>query len=279
MRLNRNRLLRILAGPVVVYALICLFMWAFQRQLLYAPETDIQPPAAYGLRDFQDLRLRASDGVRIQVWRHTANAGYPTIVYFHGNGGNLAGRAPYYQMLADAGFGVLALSYRGYGNSEGSPSEQGFYRDARATLKYASTQLALQPRDIIIYGESIGTGVAVQMATETPCAALVLQSPYTSIDALARDHYPWLPVSLLLKDHFDSLSKISRIRAPLLVFHGDDDPVVPIRYGKAIFEKAPQPKKSVYLPQTGHMDFDLAFLTDALVDFSVEQKIIAPPET
>ncbi|MBY0355232.1 MAG: alpha/beta hydrolase [Rickettsiales bacterium] len=250
-------------------------MWAAQRHLLYRPQTNIQAPTIYGLQDFEDLHLQSADGTHVQVWHRKARAGYPTIVYFHGNGGHLGGRAHYYKLLSDAGFGILALSYRGYGSSEGRPSEEGFYQDARATMEYASTKTALKPHDIIIYGESIGTGVAVQMATEFPTAALVLQSPYTSVDAVAADKYPWIPTHWLLKDHFDSLSKISKVHVPLLLFHGEKDTIVPIRLGKMLFEKANAPKRSIYLPEKGHVDFDLAFLTNTLIAFSTEQKIIS----
>src|SRR5262249_35641360 len=126
----------------------------------------------------------------------------------------------------------------------------------------------------IIYGESIGTGVAVQMATEYPAAALVLQSPYTSMDALANLNYPWLPTSLLLRDHFNSLSKIGRVHAPLLLFHGEKDHVVPIRFGQTLFEKAAEPKEAVYFPETGHMDFDLKELTQDLLNFSHKYGLI-----
>jgi uncharacterized protein len=113
-------------------------MWVAQRHLLYMPQTNIQPPAAYGLNDFEDIRLQSNDGTHVQAWYHKAETGYPTIIYFHGNGGHLGGRARYNRLLSSAGFGILALSYRGYGASEGSPSEEGFYQDARAAMEYAS---------------------------------------------------------------------------------------------------------------------------------------------
>jgi uncharacterized protein len=259
--------LSMLKWLVIAYITICAVMWACQRYLMYVPHTNIQPPTAYGLKHFEDLRLQSADGTRVQVWYHGARTGYPTIVYFHGNGGHLGGRADYFNLLSGAGFGVLALSYRGYGSSEGRPSELGFYQDARATLEYATQALSIPPQQIVLYGESIGTGVAVQMATEFPIGALVLQSPYTSIEALAKDSYPWLPVRLLLKDRFDSISKIERINAPLLVFHGEKDSIVPIRYGKQLFEKAPEPKQAMYFEQVNHVDFDLEVLTKALVTF------------
>lgn len=264
----------ILKRLVFAYVLICLFMWVFQRHLIYMPMTNIQAPDAYGLHGFTDMSLKSGDGTHIHAWYHAARTGYPTVVYFHGNGGNLATRANYFQLLNEAGFGVLALDYRGYGASEGSPSEEGFYQDARALMDYAAQLLSLPPKRMIIYGESIGTGVAVQIATEYPSAALVLQSPFTSMEALATDNYPWLPVNFLLQDRFDSLSKIARTHAPLLLFHGEQDTIVPIKFGKILFDSAPTPKESIYFPENGHVNFDLKSLTEALITFSRKYQLI-----
>lgn len=267
-------LLAVVKILAIAYAVICLFMWALQRQLIYRPHTDIQAPESYGLREFTELGIDSDDGLRLQGWYHAARTAYPTIVYFQGNAGHLGGRAGFYQSLADAGFGVLALSYRGYGHSGGKPTEQGLYKDARAIINYAVKQLSLRSQQLILYGESLGTGVAVQLALEYPVAALVLQSPFTSISDLAKHNYPWIPVDLLLVDRFDSLVKISNLSVPLLVFHGENDPVVPIRYGKALFEQAPLPKQAVYLPGRGHNDLDPKLLTDLTLAFSNKYKLI-----
>jgi len=265
--------LALIGGLAVLYLLVCLLMWAFQRNLQYFPQKAVQAPAAYGVPDFSDLRLKSADGTTIQAWHKLAPAGRPTILYFHGNGGNLAGRAGYFRRLADAGFGVLALSYRGYGASDGSPSEEGFYQDARALIAYAGRDLSLGPDKLIFYGESIGTGVAVQMATEVSLAALILQSPYSSITALAKDNYPWLPAGLLLKDRFDSLSKIGRVKAPLLLFHGELDRVVPVQYGRQLFAAAAEPKQAIYFSDVGHGDFNQTQLVQSILAFCTAQKI------
>lgn len=265
--------LALIGGLAALYLLVCLLMWAFQRNLQYFPQQAVQAPAAYGVPDFADLRLKSLDGTLIQAWHKPAPAGRPTIVYFHGNGGNLAGRAGYFRRLSDAGYGVLALSYRGYGASDGSPSEEGFYQDARALIAYAEKDLSIKPASLIFYGESIGTGVAVQMATEVSPAALILQSPYSSITALAQDNYPWLPAGLLLKDRFDSLSKIGRVKAPLLLFHGELDRVVPVHYGRQLFAAAAEPKQAIYFPDVGHGDFNQDQLTQLILAFCAAQKI------
>jgi len=264
----------ILKFLIIAYALICLFMWVFQRHLMYMPMTDIQAPGAYGLHDFANLRLTSKDGTHLLAWYHKAKPGYPTIVYFHGNGGNLANRASYFRLLSEAGFGVFGLDYRGYGASEGSPSEEGFYQDAHAAMDYVRGTLSLAANQIIIYGESIGTGVAVQIASEYPSAALILQSPFTSLEAIAWDNYPWLPVHLLLKDRFDSLSKIANVHMPLLFFHGEQDNIVPIAAGKTLFAHALEPKEAVYYSDSGHNNLNNELLTKEVIAFCNKYKLI-----
>jgi uncharacterized protein len=262
------------AKLALAYLFICLFMWAVQRHLMYRPATDIGSPESYGLTQCTDIRLQAEDGVHVQVWYRAAHTGFPTIIFFHGNGGNLAHRSPYFRALTDVGFGLLALDYRGYGKSEGSPSEEGFYRDARAAVNYAVHMQHIPPGEIVLYGESIGTGVAVQMATEYDAAALIVQSPFTSAENIAKDRYPWLPVHYLIRDRYDSLSKISRVQEPLLLLHGEDDTVVPVEEGKALFASANSPKQAVYFPSQGHNDLDMQQRVNALLAFSREHGLI-----
>lgn len=256
------------------YALVCACMWGIQRQLLYLPQTDIRPPSQYGLNGFTDVRFDSSDGMTLQAWHHKARDGYPTLIYFHGNGGNLGSRVHYFHFLKEAGFGLLALSYRGYGESQGSPSEQGFYKDARAAIAYAADTLAISPGQMIFYGESLGTGVAVQMSTEYKSGAVVLQSPYTSIVELGQYYYPWLPVSLLLMDRFDSIGKIANAQAPILLMHGEKDTVVPVRYGRALFNAAPEPKQAFYMPESDHVRLDFPAQVKALLAFCRKHRLV-----
>ena len=259
---------------LLTYLLICCGMWTFQRYMLYHPKVEKETPANYGLENYQSIWLVSNDTTHVQVWYHRARAGYPTVVYFHGNKGDLGEEAPFFRLLTDSGFGVLGLNYRGFGASEGVPSEEGFYDDARSTMKYALKVLSLNPQHVIIYGESLGTGVAVQMATEYHVAALVLQSPFVSLQARVQAACPWLPVSLLLKDHFDSLSKIAQVHTKLLLIHGEDDDVVPVAEGKTIFEHANEPKEALYFSHRGHDDFDDEQLDETLVAFSHKYHLI-----
>lgn len=249
-------------------------MFLAQRQFIFLPATHILTPEEYGLRGYTTVTLAENDGTKIQAWYHPAAKGYPTVVYFHGNGGNMGNRPYHFALMTNDGYGLIAIDYRGYGQSEGSPSEEGFYADGRAAIRYATETLSIPPGRLILYGESIGTAVAVQMALETKAGGLVLQSPFTSMVDLAKLNYPWLPVSLLLVDRFDSIAKIGDIHMPLLLFHGDYDTVVPIWLGQRLFEKANEPKQAVYFPGRGHVDLSGRKLTDALTEFSRAHKLI-----
>lgn len=258
--------MKFLKSLIIAYGVICLLMWGFQRSLIYQPSREILRPDQYGLKGFEEISLESGEA-RISGWLRKSGKNLPTIVHFHGNGGNMASRAEFYRSLAEAGFGVLAIDYRGYGKSEGKPSEQGLYQDARAALDYASSKLSLPAEAVIVYGESLGTGVATQMASERRIAGLVLQSPYTSLADAASLQYPWLPVKALISDRFESLSKITSIHAPLLIFHGERDGIVPVTQGRTLFDRAPQPKSAVFYPETGHMDFNTASLIAEMKKF------------
>ncbi len=207
-----------------------------------------------------------SDGLVLGGWYRPARAGLQTLVYFHGNAGHLGDRLILVQPYLDAGYGVLLAGYRGYGGNPGRPGEEGFYADGRAALAWLAAN-GVAPSRTVLFGESLGTGVAVQMAVEYRIAGLVLQSPFTSVVDVGQDKVPWLPVSLLMTDRFDSLSKISRITAPLLLIHGEADRVVPIHLGRRLFEAAPEPKTAQFVPGAGHNDLHRFGAGEAVLEF------------
>lgn len=262
----------------LLYLCVCVTACTLQREILYHPFFSIGKggPEANGLPDFGDVRLKDQDGTQIDAWYHEAKQGFPTILFFHGNAGSLISGAWYSRALADAGFGLLAVDYRGYGVSKGSPSEEGLYQDARAAVAYVTHERQVPLSRIVLYGESLGTGVAVQMATEYPLGAIVLQSPYTSMEAMGELRFPWLPVHMLVVDKFDSLSKIARVHVPLLLMHGENDNVVPVQQGKTLFAAANEPKQAVYFADQGHNDLNRAQRVRALVAFLRKQGLVTP---
>lgn len=219
----------------------------------------------FDAEDMQEIPLHTVDGLDIYAWYKPAQGHKPVILYLHGNAGHLGHRMRLVRQFLTAGFGVLMLEYRGYGGNRGKPTEQGLYTDGRTALQYVQAQ---QPESIVLFGESLGTGVATQLAMEFPICALVLQAPYTSLTAVARYHYPWVPISLM--DKFDSLARIHQIHAPVLILHGQLDKVVPFSHGKVLYEKAHHPKEFRAFPDRGHHD-----LRDESYAHTVEKFIIS----
>ena len=241
---------------IVVYCALLGGLFAFQRRLMYFPAKMTAPPSAFGLKGVEDIYLETSDKVRLQTWVHAARPGYPTVLYFHGNAFHLGGRAAWFKAFIDAGFGLVAVSHRGFGKSKGSPTEAGLYADARIAIDYAQGTLKIPSKKLIYFGESLGSGVAVQMATERPPGLIVLQAPYTSVETRAAELYPFvIGVRHLVHDKYDSLSKIGGVEAPLLMLHGAKDAIIPLRHGEALFAAANQPKTMVVYPEAHHDDY------------------------
>jgi len=257
-----------------LYLCVVVLVWYFQRNLLYLPDRNMGPPAAYGLVGFEEKHITAAYGVRLVAWYRPARQGFPTIIYFHGNGGHLGYRHNIYRTITDAGFGMLALSWRGYGSSSGSPTEAGLYMDGRATLAFAHDALGIPLAHTILFGESLGTGVAVQMATEVMPGGVVLRSPFTSVANRAAEIYWFLPVRLLLSDRYETLAKIKQVHAPLLILHGTADFIVPVRHGRKLLEAANVPKRGAFFPGMGHNNLDDDAVVKELLAFAREQGLV-----
>lgn len=257
-----------------LYSLLIALLYCFQRHLIYHPLKAIAAPGQYGLEQFSEHHAATADHESIQLWHHEAREGFPTIIYFHGNAGNMGERAAIYDALSRQGFGVLGVSYRGYGESTGAPSEAGLYTDARTAIAFWREHTGQSYDRIILYGESLGTGVAVQMALEYEVGGLILQAPYISVAARAAEMYPFIPVRLMIKDKYLSIRKIGRVKAPLLLFHGEQDDIIPIAHGKVVLEAATAPKQAVFFPETGHNDFDTILLAQHVLDFARKHNLI-----
>jgi len=239
------------------YALLLAVLYFYQRNLLYHPDTSPPRITASGLPEMNPVKAHSSDGLELLSWYARAKAGMATIVYLHGNAGNIGDRGKKVRPFLDAGFGVLLVGYRGYGTNPGQPSEEGLYSDVRAALEYLETQ-GLKTSDIVLYGESLGSGLAVKIAAERaasgPVAALILEAPFSSVTDAASYYYPYVPIRWLLKDHFDSAARIADVMTPVFILHGEQDKTMPIKFGKRLFEVATEPKQAAWLPKAGHND-------------------------
>ncbi|MBM3528420.1 MAG: alpha/beta hydrolase [Alphaproteobacteria bacterium] len=243
----------LLVGCAFYGALVAL-MYVAQRSLMYLPERQRVAPAHAGMPEAEEVVLDTADGERVIVWHVPPRDGFPVVLYFHGNGGSLRYRVGRFRALTDGGIGLVALSYRGYGGSSGSPSETGLIADGEAVYRFATQRYA--PDRIALWGESLGSGVAVAIAAANPVARIVLESPFTSAADVGARVYWFLPVRLLIKDPFRSDLRIAKVKAPLLILHGERDAVVPYALGERLFGLANEPKRLVRYADGNHNDLD-----------------------
>ena len=238
----------------VIYVAICLLMLGFQRSLMYFPQRPLPTLAEAGLPNAETIRFTTDDGLELTSWFvPLAGANY-TVIVFHGNAGNISHRAFLADVWRAAGCSVLLLEYRGYGDNPGAPGEQGLYRDGRAALKALESRPDVDPTRIIYFGKSLGTGPATQLAVERTPAALVLDSPFTSMANVAQHHYWYLPAKWLTVDRYDNLSKIARVACPVLIIYADRDGIVPPSHSRRLHEAANDPKRLHVVKDAGHND-------------------------
>ena len=246
-------------GYVAVVAAVLALIWATQRRLMYFPTDGVPTPGEIGLTGVEPVTFETIDGIELSGWFLAASGSAPrvTVLVFNGNAGNRAYRAPLAAALHEQGLQVLLVDYRGYGGNRGTPTENGLAMDGRAARMYLAGRPDVDASRLVYFGESLGTAVAVNLATEHPPAALVLRSPFTSMTDIGRHHYPFLPVRLLLRDRFAAIDQIQRIRTPLLVIAGGSDRIVPIEYSRRLYDAAVAPKTLLVLADADHNDNEL----------------------
>jgi len=258
-------LLKWLIAGLVAFGGFVALMYAAQRSLMYHPERPRTPPAAAGLSGAQEFVLDTADGEKVIVWYVPPKRDLPVVLYFQGNAGALRHRIDRFRALTGEGYGLVALSYRGYGGSTGSPSEAGLIADAEAAYAFAAARTSASR--IVAFGESLGTGVAIALAATHRLGGVILQAPFTSAADIGARVYWFLPVRLLMKDPFRSDLRIGQITAPLLVMHGERDTVVPIAFGERLFALANEPKRFVRFAEGAHHDLDQYGARDAVRTF------------
>lgn len=251
----RFRLLRLtvlgLFGTVCAAWLLAVgYLYIEQRHILYMPGPETEALAIEGVA-MQDVRIRTPDGETLQALYEAPQPGKPVILFLHGNAATLMRGKWRYIRMHKAGVGFLALAYRGYSGSTGTPTEQGLFTDGLAAYDWLKAQ-DIQDSDIVIHGHSLGTGVATYVATQRPARALILEAPFTAASDVAAERYPFIPVSLLMKDKFASRDRIRQVHMPLLIAHGDRDSVVPFSQGERLFSLAKEPKQFVRMHGSEH---------------------------
>ena len=239
-----KRMLSWLITLLAVYGFVLLFVMWREKSFIYYPSRDTGPMPERG----QDVWLTTTDGVRVNGWFVPAESNAVlTVLFCHGNAGNISHRLEKLALLRNLGVNVFIFDYRGYGRSDGAPDEQGTYRDAQAAHEF------LSGKTIIVYGESLGAAVAVDLAMKNHVAGVIIEEPFTSAVDVGQKMFPYLPVRLIARNRYDTLSKISRVDAPLLILHSRDDEFFPIRHAERLLAAASEPKRLVEL-RGGHND-------------------------
>jgi fermentation-respiration switch protein FrsA (DUF1100 family) len=256
-------LIKSLLALLAAYLLLVVAAYYVQRRLMYFPDTERVAPASVGLANVTERVLETPDGERVIAWYAPARPGQPTILYFHGNGGSLEARSERVRKYAERGRGIFMMTYRGYGGSTGVPSERANVADAKLAYDTLAKE-GVRGRDIIVYGESLGSGVAVQVAAEREVGGLILDAPYTSTVDVAELVYPYLPARWLMTDRYETLRYLGGVKAPLLVVHGEKDSIIPIAMGRRVHAAAIGPAEIVTFAQAGHSDHHLFGSYDAI---------------
>jgi alpha-beta hydrolase superfamily lysophospholipase len=251
----RKLLKRLLCLLVITYFAFLTWLYFNQQALLYFPDKEIKDISSYNLNNTQEVFLQSEDGVKIQTWYHPASEGKPMVVWFHGNSYNISYKAHYFRKLLDMGYGIIAPSWRGFGKSEGAPSKEGIFKDARAAVNYLK-QMGYKTEDTILIGESLGSGVATKIATENKFKGLMLITPYTSVADRAQEIYWYLPVKPMVTDDFNCIDNIENINTSLLIVHGTNDYTIPHQHSEKLIARAHEPKKLVLYDGKAHSNLD-----------------------
>jgi fermentation-respiration switch protein FrsA (DUF1100 family) len=236
------------------YVLLVAALFFGERAMLYHPTATRIRPADAGLPQAEEVELDTSDGEKLVAWHVPPRDGKPVVIYFHGNGEIVPWRVERHRATIADGTGLIALNVRGYGGSTGTPTETGLHRDAEAVYAFAAARYA--PQRIVLWGHSLGTGVAVRLAATKPVGKLILEAPYSSIADIAASLFPFVPVRRLMRDQFHSDAWIGKVHVPLLIMHGARDDVIGIRFAERVFALANEPKRFVRYDRGGHNDLD-----------------------
>ncbi len=257
---SSNPFITVIAIIAVAYALILVVVYLFQSRMIYIPDFPtrklVATPEMLGM-SYENVSLRTEDDVDLHGWFVPATNAKSTLLFFHGNAGNISHRLESIRIFHDLGLSVLIIDYRGYGKSDGRTSEAGTYCDARAAWDYLVSTRGFNERNIILFGRSLGGAIATQLATKVKAGALIVESTFSSAEALAKSVYWFLPVRLLARIHYPTAKYILHVSSPVLVIHSPKDEIVPYKQGRQIFDLAPEPKRFLELHGGHNEGFNL----------------------
>ncbi len=240
-------------------------LFIFQRRILFNKSAHPGNPKDYQLQNITETYVFTDDNVKLLTWFHEGDPNLPLLLYFHGNSFNIGDRAHRAKKYIDKNWSIILLSWRGFGGNMGNPTEKNLYMDGEAILKWIEKNTIFKKDQIVLYGESLGSGVATELGIKYKFLSVVLEAPFTSIQDIAKKRYKIFPTNFLVKDKFDNLSKIDKLKSPLLVISGKKDEIVPHKHSIKLFEKAKVKKKSVFIDEAIHNN---------LYDFGIEKDVI-----
>lgn len=241
-----------LSSIILAYIIIVLFTYLYQRKLLYHPSENNYTGDEIQF-DYKEVFIEVDKDVKLKSWFLEKDLKKnKTILYFHGNAGDLTNRVHKLNELNKLDVNILIISWRGFSGNQGKPTEKNLYNDARKSVEWLN-ETGVTNKNIILYGESLGTGVATELGQNNSFSGIVLESPFTSIADAAKIYYPYLPVNLLLKDRYDSIKKIKNIKIPILIMHGKKDNIVPFFMGEKLYQMANEPKYKYFSEEDDHM--------------------------
>ena len=249
---NKMSLFYIFGLILIVYLIVALGLYIFQRKLLYYPNFNNHLKGDGLSHSFENINIKTKDNINLKGWFHLKDPKKKTILFFHGNAGTLDNRIYKLNFLGNLDVNFLIIAWRGYSGSSGKPSEFGLYQDAKSALNWLNSK-GITENKIILYGESLGTSVAIEVGQNKDFAGVILETPFTSMVDVGKTKYPFFPVSLLLKDKYESDKKIKNIKSPILIMHGEADKIVPFWMGKKIYQLANEPKYSYFTKYDDHM--------------------------
>ncbi len=245
-------MLQIILAIFFIYFLILVFLYFYQRNLLYHPNENNYSEDKISV-NIENVRIKTSDNIELLGWYHEKNLkDFKTLIFFHGNAGSLENRIHKLNHFQDMNINFLIIAWRGFSGNKGNPSEQGLYEDGKSAIDWLIKK-GVSEKNLILYGESLGTGIATHLAQNKNFAGVILETPFTSMIDAAKKFYPYIPVKLLLKDKFENYKKIKNIDSPILIMHGEADQLVPFSMGKKIYEIANEPKYSYFTKYDNHM--------------------------
>ena len=247
-----NNLLKLFLTIFLIYFVILFFLFFYQRNLLYHPNENNYSGDQLTV-DIKEVKITTQDNIELLAWYHEKNLkDYKTILYFHGNAGSLENRIHKLNHFKNLDINFLIIAWRGFSGNEGKPSEKGLYEDGESAVKWLLNK-GIEEKNIILYGESLGTGIATHISQNKNFAGVILETPFTSMADVAKTFYPYIPVSLVLKDKFENKKKMKNISSPILVMHGELDQIVPFRMGEKIYKIANTTKYSYFTKYDNHM--------------------------